>query len=237
VKTYYLNILNELQIYNMTFRYNEVEIKLIEHAGFVIENKENKIIIDPYKTEYKEKGNIILITHDHFDHLDLKDLKKVTNTNSIVIAPTHCKKQLEKLKVKKIIELNAGKDTEINGVEIKAVVSYNINKFNDVGELCHTKKYGGVGYIITIDKTKIYNLGDTDNINEFDNIEKNIDIALVPVSGTYVMTANEAAEAVNRIRPKIAIPTHYNSIVGSTNDAREFKNLARCNVKILRPYE
>ena len=158
-------------------------------------------------------------------------------TMDIVIAPTHCKKQLEKLKVKKIIELNAGKDTEINGVEIKAVVSYNINKFNDVGELCHTKKYGGVGYIITIDKIKIYNLGDTDNINEFDNIEKNIDIALVPVSGTYVMTANEAAEAVNRIRPKIAIPMHYNSIVGSVNDAREFKNLARCNVKILRPYE
>ena len=89
MKTYYLNILNELQIYNMTFRYNNVEIKLIEHAGFVIENKENKIIIDPYKTEYKEKGNIILITHDHFDHLDLKDLKKVTNASSIVIAPTH----------------------------------------------------------------------------------------------------------------------------------------------------
>ena len=237
MKTYYLNILNELQIYNMTFIYNEIKIKLIAHAGFVIENKENKIIIDPYKTEYKEKGNIILITHDHFDHLDLKDLKKVTNASSIVIAPTHCKEQLEKLKIKKIIELNAGKDIEINGIGIKAVVAYNINKFNDVGELCHTKKYGGVGHIITIDKTKIYNLGDTDNINEFSTIEDKIDIALVPVSGKYVMTAKEAAEAVNRIRPKIAIPMHYSSFVGSIKDAREFKNLAKCNVKILRHYE
>ena len=76
--------------------------------------KKNKIIIDPYKTEYKEKGNIILITHDHFDHLSLEDLKKVTNTSSIVIAPTHCKKQLEKLKIKKIIELNSGKNIEIS---------------------------------------------------------------------------------------------------------------------------
>ena len=221
----------------MTFQYNEIKIKWIEHDGFVIENKENKIIIDPYKTEYKEKGNIILITHDHFDHLSLEDLKKVTNNNSIVIAPTHCKKQLEKLKIKKIIELNSGKNIEINEIGIKSVVSYNINKFNETGELCHSSKYGGVGYILTIDKTKIYHLGDTDNINEFRNLEHNIDIALVPVSGTYVMSANEAAAAIKNIKPKIAIPMHYNSIIGSKKDARDFKNLANCNVKILDPYE
>jgi len=221
----------------MTFQYNEIKIKWIEHDGFVIENKKNKIIIDPYKTEYKEKGNIILITHDHFDHLSLEDLKKVTNTSSIVIAPTHCKKQLEKLKIKKIIELNSGKNIEINEIGIKSVVSYNINKFNESGELCHSSKDGGVGYILTIDKTKIYHLGDTDNINEFRNLEHNIDIALVPVSGTYVMSANEAAAAIKNIKPKIAIPMHYNSIIGSKKDARDFKNLANCNVKILDPYE
>jgi len=221
----------------MTFQYNEIKIKWIEHNGFVIENKENKIIIDPYKTEYKEKGNIILITHDHFDHLSLEDLKKVTNNSSVVIAPTHCKKQLEKLKIKKIIELNSGKNIEINEIGIKSVVSYNINKFNESGELCHSSKYGGVGYILTIDKTKIYHLGDTDNINEFRNLEHNIDIALVPVSGTYVMSANEAAAAIKNIKPKIAIPMHYNSIIGSKKNARDFKNLANCNVKILNPYE
>ena len=221
----------------MTFQYNEIKIKWIEHNGFVIENKENKIIIDPYKTEYKEKGNIILITHDHFDHLSLEDLKKVKNNSSVVIAPTHCKKQLEKLKIKKIIELNSGKNIEINEIGIKSVVSYNINKFNESGELCHSSKYGGVGYILTIDKTKIYHLGDTDNINEFRNLEHNIDIALVPVSGTYVMSANEAAAAIKNIKPKIAIPMHYNSIIGSKKNARDFKNLANCNVKILNPYE
>jgi L-ascorbate metabolism protein UlaG (beta-lactamase superfamily) len=88
-----------------------------------------------------------------------------------------------------------------------------------------------LGFITTMNGVRIYHAGDTDLIPEMERF--NVDIACIPVSGTYVMTAEEAAESTKRIKPKIAIPMHYGSIVGDASDAEKFKRLASCEVQIL----
>jgi L-ascorbate metabolism protein UlaG (beta-lactamase superfamily) len=141
---------------------------------------------------------------------------------SLIIAPQSCLSKISG-NVKKIEE---GEKIEVKGVIIEAFPAYNLNKqFHPKGK--------GVGYIITLNNKRIYHAGDTDFIPEMKNL-KNIDIALIPVGGTYTMDAEEAAEAVNSFKPKVAIPMHYGSIVGSRQDALNFKKLVKeSEVKIL----
>ena len=115
-------------------------------------------------------------------------------------------------------------ECEALGVGIQAVPSYNINKE------FHPKKAGKLGFIVTIDGTVIYHAGDTDHIPEMDSYR--CDIALLPVSGTYVMTADEAAQAAAAMRPKVAVPMHYGDIVGSDADAKAFADQLRGTVEV-----
>jgi L-ascorbate metabolism protein UlaG (beta-lactamase superfamily) len=127
--------------------------------------------------------------------------------------------------------MSFGETKNILGVSVEAVPAYNTNKFRTPGKVYHPKEEGRIGYIITMNGVRIYHAGDTDHIPEMKNIK--VDIALLPVSGTYVMTADEAAKAVAEIKPKIAIPMHYGAIVGDVNDAQKFQKLATCKVTIL----
>jgi L-ascorbate metabolism protein UlaG (beta-lactamase superfamily) len=130
--------------------------------------------------------------------------------------------------VKEISGIKPGEKSIIKGLTIEAVPAYNINK------KFHPKSDGKVGFIIRINEQKIYHAGDADLIPEMESVDP--DIALVPVSGTYVMTAEEAAKAVNElIRPKkVVIPMHYNAVVGTEEDAKKFKKLVNvCKVEIL----
>ena len=97
----------------------------------------------------------------------------------------------------------------------------------------HPKSAGHAGYIVTLNGKRIYHAGDTDHIPEMAQLK--VDIALLPVSGTYVMTAAEAAEAANTIKPGLAIPMHYGDadVVGTRADAEEFKRHAKVPVEIL----
>ena len=193
---------------------NNVEIVWLGHASFKIKGK-RVVYIDPYAGEYDEKADIILITHDHFDHLNKEKLKLVKKDETITIVP---EKGAEKLwgYVRTILP---GEKIEVKDVEIEATHAYNI------GKPYHPKNFG-VGYILTIDGVRIYHAGDTDFVPEMKELSS-IDIALLPIGGTYTMNVREAAEAAITIKPRIAFPMHYNFLPELKADAKEFERLIK----------
>lgn len=212
--------------------YNGVKITWLGHDSFRISNGKT-LYIDPYKIKAQGKGDILLISHEHFDHLSLDDIKKVVSSNTSIVAASQCADQLKRVAAKEVKIVRAGDKVNVQGIEVEAVAAYNTNKINpDTRKPFHPKEDNKIGFIVTINDVRIYHAGDTDAIQEMKNIQT--DIALLPVSGTYVMTAEEAAEAVKMIKPKIAIPMHFGAIVGSEKDAEKFKQLVKeCDVKIL----
>jgi L-ascorbate metabolism protein UlaG (beta-lactamase superfamily) len=186
------------------------DIHWLGHDTFKIVG-EKVIYTDPFKIKKKDTADIILITHEHFDHCSPDDIKAIQGANTIIVTTPDCAKKLSG----KIKTVKPGDKITVEGIEIEAVPSYNTNK------QFHPKTNAWVGYIFTVKGRRIYLAGDTDYIPEMKTF-KNIDIALLPVSGTYVMTADEAIKAALDIKPKIAIPMHYDSIVGSKYDAQKF---------------
>ena len=197
-------------------------IHWLGHDSFRIEG-EQVIYTDPFKIKKKGTADIILITHEHYDHCSPEDVKKIQGPDTVILSPADCAAKLQgNIKVVK-----PGDKIEVRGMMIETVPSYNTNK------QFHTKDRGWVGYVFTAKGQRIYIAGDTDYIPEMKNIRA--DIALLPVSGTYVMTADEAAQAALDIKPKVAIPMHYGSIVGTKEDALKFakKLKGKINVVIL----
>lgn len=205
------------------FEYKGIKIEWLGHASFKISNK-LKIYIDPFELTEGEKADLIFITHEHYDHCSIKDIKKLVKDDTIVIATEDC---IAKLRDFKVFPVIPGKNYEVRGIKFYTLPAYNISK------AFHTKASNWVGYVIEVENVKIYHAGDTDFIPEMKEL-KGIDIALVPVGGTYTMNAEEAAKAVNSFKPKIAIPMHYGKIVGSETDAEKFKKLVKeAKVEIL----
>ncbi|MGB9677401.1 MAG: MBL fold metallo-hydrolase, partial [Candidatus Ratteibacteria bacterium] len=163
------------------------------------------------------------ITHSHYDHFSPEDINKIIDNNSVIIGPHDIFKIRTGIKK----EIKPGQEIDLNWVKIKGVPAYNINKN------FHPKGNNWCGYIIEIEGNKIYIAGDTDFIPEMKNIVA--DIVILPIGGTYTMTAEEAANAVNTIKPKIAIPYHFGDIVGSEKDSKLFSSfILNSEVKILK---
>lgn len=206
------------------FEYEGVKISWLGHDCFRIKDGET-IYIDPFRIEGGEKADIILVTHEHYDHCSPEDIKKITSDKTVIVASSACKGQLSRLQMREIKLVKPGDKLTVEGVEIEAVPSYNINKpFHPKGDK--------LGFILTLKGVRIYHAGDTDRIPEMKNFKA--DVALLPVCGTYAMTAEEAAQAVKDIGPKLAVPMHYGTIVGSLKDAERFKEKAGCPVEIMR---
>ena len=211
--------------------YQGLKIDHFENDAFRIKAENKVIFIDPYnlKENQVEPADYVFITHEHFDHCSEKDIKKIIGPSTIIIASESCgleQKFLNHLNAKSLIFMGPGETSELADLKVQAVPAYNLNKN------FHPKNDGKVGYVIEISKVRIYHAGDTDKIPEMADLQ-NIDIAMLPVSGTYVMTWQEAVEAVTMFRPKIAIPMHYGSVVGSETDAQNFKEKADCQVEII----
>lgn len=214
------------------FTYEGIEIAWLGHDGFRIK-KGVTIYIDPYELRGNpEPGDIVLVTHEHSDHLSPDDLKRVVGAKTTVVTTTACKAKAEALKPKAVRVLRPGDTATVEGVGIEAVAAYNVTKFRSPGNPFHPKADGKLGFILAIGGKRIYHAGDTDVIPEMGKA-KGVDVALLPVSGTYVMTAQEAVEAAKAIQPKVAIPMHYGAIVGSEADAAAFAKGAPCRVEIL----
>lgn len=207
-------------------QYRNLTINHFNHDCFQIISDGKIIYIDPFKLtpDQVRPAGYVFITHGHFDHCSLEDLLKIVSDQTVVIASAECQSALTNLPAKKIHYLKPGENLGIANLRINAVQAYNINKFREPGVPFHLPGGDELGYIIQINGVRIYHAGDTDHITEMADL-KNIDLALLPVSGTYVMTPTEAAEAAKVIKPKIAIPMHYSSIVGTLADADKFKQL------------
>ena len=194
-------------------------IKVLYHSSIRMD-KEKIIYVDPFKIDKNyNDADMIFITHDHYDHYSEEDIDKVKKANSIFIVPENLLKKLIKKGIndENIITL-APEDIEIiDGIKIEAIHSYNIDK------PFHPKEKNWLGYIIEIDGVRYYISGDTDITRE--NKKVKCDVAFVPVGGTYTMNFKEAAKFVNIIKPKIAVPIHYGSVVGTKQDATDFIKL------------
>ncbi len=184
-------------------------IHWLGHDGFYVEGSK-VVYFDPYQISGGPKADMVLITHEHFDHCSPDDVAKVAKDDTVIVTEADSASKLSG----NIQVLKPGESTEVAGVKISAVPSYNINKD------FHPKANNWLGFVVELDGVKIYHAGDTDFIPEMNDLE--VDIALIPVSGTYVMTAEQGIEAARAIKPKIAIPMHYGAIVGSEDDAKKF---------------
>lgn len=201
-----------------------MDIQWLGHAGFRCSG-EKIIYFDPFQVSKSfNDADAILISHEHYDHCDPASIKKLVCAKTVIACPPDCTSKLRGLEFKQLLLVEPNKEYQIYGLYVATIPAYNINKFRSHGVVFHPREQHWVGYVITIDNVKIYHAGDTDKIPEMRTLE-GIDIAFVPVSGTYVMSAQEAADAVQSFHPKLSMPMHYGSIVGSVADASKFKAL------------
>ena len=202
-------------------------IHWLGHDSFRIKGDGLVIYIDPWQIEDGPKADLILITHDHRDHCSPADVAKVQKEDSVIVTVAAAAAKLSG----QIQVVKPGDELRVKGIPISAVPAYNVNKFRSPGVPFHPRESGYVGFVVTVEGQRIYHAGDTDCIPEMGSI--NADIALLPVSGTYVMTADEAVEAAAIIKPQIAIPMHIGRGIGSLADAERFKEKASVPVEIL----
>lgn len=195
------------------------KLSWLGHDGILYQNKKT-IYFDPFQITGGPAADIILISHDHFDHCSPDDVKKIQTKDTVIVTEADSAKKLSG----KIEVLKPGETKTIQGITIEAVPSYNTNKD------FHVKAKGWLGFVVTLEGVRVYHPGDTDLIPEMKDIKA--DIAFLPVSGTYVMGAQEAVEAAKVLKPKIAIPIHYGAIVGTEEDAKTFASLLKGTVEV-----
>ena len=196
------------------------KIHWLGHDGFRIDS-DKVIYFDPYQIKSAVPADIIFISHEHFDHCSEDDIKKIQQKDTVIVTDAVTAKKLKgNVKVVK-----PGDKITADTIAVEVVPSYNTDKN------FHPKSSGMLAFIVTVEGVRIYHAGDTDFIPEMNTIKT--DIALLPVSGTYVMTAAEAVQAALAIKPQVAIPMHYNAIVGSEKDAQLFAEKLQGKVEVV----
>jgi L-ascorbate metabolism protein UlaG (beta-lactamase superfamily) len=198
-------------------------IKMVHWLGHDAIRLDGSVVvcIDPYQITTSKPADVILVTHEHFDHCSPEDLEKVRKADTVIVTDATSAKKLKG----DVRVVAPGDRLNVKGIDIEVYPAYNTNKE------FHPKKAGMLSFIITLDGVRFYHCGDTDVIPEMKGL--NVDVAFLAVSGTYVMTAEEAVEAARAIQPKVAIPMHYGAIVGSADDASRFKKALEGEIEVV----
>jgi L-ascorbate metabolism protein UlaG (beta-lactamase superfamily) len=184
------------------------------------------IYIDPWKLPAGlSAAGLILVTHEHFDHLSVADITALAGPDTVVVGPASVTSQLAD---RETVTVAPGDSVEVRGVGIEAVPAYNLDKFRAPGQPYHPREAGHVGYVIALDGVRYYHAGDTDAVPEM--AEVRCDVALLPVGGTFTMTWDEAAAACDLLHATAAVPMHYGEVVGDAGDAERFRD--RCSVPV-----
>jgi L-ascorbate metabolism protein UlaG (beta-lactamase superfamily) len=205
----------------------EITLEWLGHSGFLIKNNKT-IYIDPFNLkEDSEKADFILITHSHYDHCSIADIKNIIKEGTKILLTADSQSKITRFQIPiniQIVEPN--QELTFGDLKIATMPAYNLDN------PAHPKDEGWVGYVVKINDVTIYHAGDTDLIPEMQKLtghnqpDKKL-IALLPVGGRFTMNAEEAAEAAKLIKPFLTIPMHYGSIIGDKNDAEEFVNLCK----------
>lgn len=189
-------------------------VTLNYHASIRIEKNNKVIYFDPYKIDdAKNDADYIFITHSHYDHYSESDIKKVMKGSTKFIVTSDLEDKVNALGAHDVTVAYPEKNYTIDDLKVETIPSYNTNK------TFHKKSYNWVGYNVEIDNVKYYVVGDSDITDELKKVK--CDVIFIPVGGTYTMTDSEAAEVVNEIKPKYAVPIHYGE-VGSKTNAESF---------------
>ena len=198
-----------------------MKISINCHSSIRIE-ADKVLYFDPFKIEEEtHDADIIFVTHDHFDHFSVEDIKKIEKEDTVYVIPD-CMYNL--LGGENVVTLLPNEKANVEGYEVETIPSYN------VGKDFHPKEKGYVAYIVTIEGKRVYVAGDCD-MNE-DNEKVKCDIALLPVGGTYTMDYKQAAELAEKLNPELVIPTHYGDVVGQGNDGEKFAELLKGKVNV-----
>ena len=201
-------------------------INVLCHGAIRLEIDNKIIYIDPYSlTSNANDADLIFITHDHYDHFSIEDIKKVEKSNTIFIIPESMLENAIKsgIKENRIIKIKPNQNYKYENLKIETIPAYNVNK------KFHPKENNWVGYLIEYNNVAYYIAGDTDITNE--NKKVKCDIAFVQIGGTYTMNYKEAAKLINEIKPKFVVPIHYGKIVGTKQDALNFEKLLNEDIK------
>jgi len=199
-----------------------ITLQWLGHASFKIVSDDTVIYIDPWKLEEAENdGTVILVSHSHYDHYSMDDIGKAVSDHWELITTADVISEYGMGDV-----IKPGETREFDGGKVTAVAAYNSNKE------FHPQENEWVGFIIEIGGKRIYYAGDTDLTEEMTGLT-DIDLALLPVGGTYTMNAAEAAAATVKFIPGKSLPYHWGDIVGQKNDAETFRREAAGEVVVL----
>ncbi len=190
------------------------------------------IYIDPFRMkEEPHDADYIFITHDHYDHFSVEDIVKVAGDATTLVLPARMESKAAQVPVKfsRVYTVKPGTAHELDGLRFETVPAYNSMK------PFHPRSSEWVGYIFDVEEKRVYVAGDTDATREAKEVK--CDIALVPIGGTYTMDASKAAGRINIIRPEVAIPVHFGSLVGDPSDADAVASLVEAPVEVVRKIE
>lgn len=184
----------------------DLKIIFLGHGTLMFNFGGKMIHVDPYSdvADYTAlpKADLILLTHEHRDHLDLKALNAVRTEKTVVVLTEACAQQIQGG-----IVMKNGDVKTVEGLKIEAVPAYNLVHQRDTDQPFHPKGPGN-GYIITFGDKRVYVAGDTENTPEMKGL-KNIDIAFLPMNLPYTMTPEMVADAAKAFKPKILYPYHF----------------------------
>ena len=206
-------------------------LEWLGHSGFRLRAGRATVYIDPYRVAGGPPADVICITHGHYDHFSPADVARLSGERTLVVAPPSVAERVSG----PVASIAPGEVIEpegVPGLEIGAVAAYNTSKRGSDGRPFHTREAGGVGFALRLRGERLYHAGDTDVIPEMDEMA-GADVALLPVSGVYVMSAAEAVEAARRIQPRVAVPIHWGEHLGTREDADAFARGAPVEVRIM----